>query len=467
MSTDRRRSTANLAAGLLLAALAALVGSCGSEAPAQRPNLLLVVFDTTRADHLSTYGYGRETSPTVDALGARGLVCEQVWSQASLTPVSASSFLTGAYPYRTGVRSLYMVGREELSSEVVTLAELLSDEGWSTAGFVSAPPMGARYGLDRGFQTWNDDTRKGARARAAMGLGNEYQRRADDTADLALEWLDGAVGEDRPFALMVHFFDSHDATLVPPREFLAPRVSFDLPGDLDQRGHLREVRRDEDRIELYDAEIAFQDAQLARLIAALDRAGRADDTLVCLIADHGEGLGQHDFWTHGLLWGEQLHVPWVMAGPGLPAGARLAQRVRLVDLFPTVVELLGVDLPDGLAPDGRSILPLLNGTVPDEPAEVYAEAHHAPNDGQGRDTRLYSLTAGKWKYVHRPDGENHELYDLEQDPGETRNLFTPDQPVARALRAELERRGAVRGVEGSTEHLDADTIEMLRELGYL
>ncbi len=452
-------------AGILLCSglLAACSQATDSPHPAQlRPNLLLTVFDTTRADHLSCYGYPQATTPTIDALAAGGLLCEAAFAQSSLTPISASTFLTGVLPPRHGVRSLFSVGRERIESDIPTLAERLVGEGYATAGFVSAPPMGARYGLGRGFAVFDDkpDPRSVER-----GGGNAFQRRADATCDLALEWLRTALGKSEPFFLWVHFFDAHDAALVPPRAFLEQHTSFELPADLDAKGHLRGIKSDRDRIELYDAEIRYQDEQFARLMDVLDASGKRASTLVSMLADHGEGLGQHDFWTHGLLYEEQLHVPWVLAGPGLPRGVRLAQRVRLVDLVPTLAQLLDLEL-SGPPLDGASILPLLSG--PESAArDVYAEVHHAADDSLGRDAAMYSLTAGPLKLIHRPISSDHELYQLDIDARELENRFDPTDQAALLLQARIEAR--LGGIEpgANADQLDEATRAMLRELGYM
>ncbi|MEO0649690.1 MAG: sulfatase [Planctomycetota bacterium] len=449
--------------GLALA-VTALAG-CGRPSD-PRPNLLLVVLDTTRADHLSCYGYDQASTPAIDGLAAEGVLCEEAWSSSSLTPVSAGSFLTGAWPYRTGIRSLFMVGAQELSGNVVTLAEIMADAGYTTGGFVSATPMSRRYDLHRGFEFYSDKVRGDGPPRRGINPKNEYQRRGDTTTERALAWLGDAADGERPFAALVHYFDSHDASFVPPRAFLEPRVDFALPADLDEYRHLKGIENREFRRQLYDAEIEFMDLQVSRLLEALDDAGVRDNTLVVLIADHGEGLGQHDFWTHGLLWKEQLRVPWILAGPGLPAGRRLEPRVRLVDLVPTLLELLDLERPPTALIDGESILPLLDGPPPELPREVYAEVAHAPDDQLGRDPQQHTLVAGPWKFVERPGDEPDQLFNLDDDPTELTNLYRHDHPVAQALRAELTQRGAF-GNAGDTEHLDAATIEMLKDLGYL
>ena len=456
-----RASRAVLASLLLLP-----LPACGGGELSGPRNLLLVVLDTTRADHLSCYGYGRATSPTVDGLAREGVLLQDAYAQSSLTPVSAGSFLTGIHPYRHGVRSLFAVAEESLAPGFATLAERLAQSGRRTAGFVSAPPMGSKYGLARGFETYSEEARGHANRLRAQGVGNAYQRRADETVAELLPWLEEHAAE--PFAVLLHFFDAHDRSLVPPREFLEPRMSFPLPPEFDQRQHLAGLRDPGRRVEVYDAEIEFMDAQLARVLDALDELGVREDTLVVVLADHGEGLGQHDFWTHGLLYGEQLRVPLVLAGPGLPRGREVAARVRLVDLVPTLAELFDLGLA-GDALDGESFLPWLEAEPPADaaPREVYAEVHHAEGDGFGREPEMYALTVGEWKYVHRPQSGAHELYHLAADPGELENHYDPEHPMARYLASRLAAMGAVTGAGASLEGLDEEQLEMLRRLGYL
>jgi len=453
-----------IAAGLL--ALVAPLSACAGGGAEPPLNLLLVLLDTTRADHLSCYGHEVETTPTIDRLAADGVRFAGVHAQSSLTPVSSGTLLSGALPFRHGVRSLYVVGRESMSPDVASLFELLSESGRRTAGFVSAKPMGRQYGLARGFDTYEDDM-SGTRERYGLsGFADAPQRPGDETVDLALEWLDRHGAE--PFALLVHLFDAHDPSFVPPREFLERRVSFPLPPDLGRAvapGGLPAVARGrESLLELYDAEIAFMDEQVARLLAGLDRLGARERTLVVVTADHGEAFGEHDFYTHGLLYEEQLVVPLVMAGPGLPSGRVVEAGGRLVDLLPTLAELLDLPAPTQEL-DGASLVPAIrSGAVPAR--EVYAEVHHAADDQRGRDTELYSLCAGGWKYVHRPATGRHELYDLRADPLELANLYAPDHPQAQALRHRIESLGAIDGVVPSTEGMSAEALEALRALGY-
>jgi len=465
-----------------LCGLVVLVGflGCGRERRPSSPNLLVVVFDTTRADHLSAYGYQRPgalaqpTSPNVAALAARGVRFVAARSVSSLTPVSAASFLTGELPTKTNVRSLFQFSRSPLAAGVTTLAERLADSGRRTAGFVSAPPMGRRYGFERGFDVFDDDVKAHAEVLRAERVGNAYQRRSDVTTDRALEWLD-TLG-DEPFGLFVHYFDAHDPSLVPPRAFLEPRVTFELPVDLDQRGHLAELfegavpgqggPRAADLIELYDAEIEYMDVQFGRLCAKLAAQDRLENTLVVLLADHGESLGQHDFWTHGLMWDEELRVPLILAGPGVPVGQSVGELVSLADLVPSLADLLGFEAQVDVY--GHSFASLLRAeSEPFERRPALSEVHNSPADKTGRPEASFAVTALPWKLIVEP-GRDPRLFDLGVDPGELHDLWTTEHPAARALGAALLAAGLTDGTQvPGLDELEATERAMLEKLGYL
>ena len=445
----------------------ALLASCAGGAATVRPtNLLLVIFDTTRADRLSCYGYAKDTTPHLDEMAERGVRFDAIYAQSSLTPVSAGTLLTGALPFRHGVRSLFVVGKQTVAADVASLPERLGSAGMRTAAFVSAKPMGAHYGLGRAFETYHDDFAGTAERHGSARFGDAPQRPGDETTDLALAWLDEHGGE--PFALMVHLFDAHDPSFLPPRDFLDERVDFELPRELGRIGaRYRAFFSLENRQQVYDAEIAFMDRQLARLDERLAELGVQDETLAVVIADHGESFGERGVVSHGRLYQEQLHVPVVMRGPGLPAGRVVADRGRLVDVMPTLLELFDI-APPAQALDGESLVPFVAGTGgAASPRDVFAEAHHAADDSHGRDTEMYSLTVGSWKYVHRPATGEHELYDLERDPGELENLYAPDHPEARRLCLRVQAMGAVDGAIPDLESLSEEELDELRGLGYL
>ncbi len=452
------------------ALVAAVLASCGSRGPGDGPrNLLLVVWDTTRADRLSCYGHDVATTPRLDALAARGARFTDAVAHSSLTPVSMGSLLTGTLPYRHGVRSLFQVHEQRLAADVPAAAELFAGAGRRTAGFVGAAPMGSKYGFARGFDTYDDSVGEHAHRLRRQRAGNAYQRRADEVTDDALAWLDEHAAE--PFALLVHCFDPHDGSLAPPRAFLEERLPFELPADFDASGTLHELEGTPRWPAVYDAEIAFLDAQLGRLLDRLDELGVGGETLVVVTADHGEGLGDHGFWTHGLLWEEQLRVPLVVAGPGVAPGLVPSARVRLVDVLPTLAELFDLRVP-AAALDGVSFADELaagsDGGRPEPIGGCYAEVHHALEDRLGREPAMYSLTLGRWKYVHRPHSGAHELYDLQTDPHELTNLAGEEPRVVRVLRADLARRGAIANAEPiSVDELSEEERTMLQQLGYL
>lgn len=478
MPYSTHRSAGLRARWLLACATAVLAAACGGGPPSVPRNLLFVVFDTTRADHLGCFGYTRcDTTPTVDGLARDGAQLANVYAQSSLTPVSAGSFLTGTYPYRHGVRSLFVVGEESLSPEVPTLAELMARSGRSTAAFVSAKPMGSHYGLGRGFEHYDDDLSATRERYEVARFADAPQRPAEETTDSALAWLD-EHGRD-PFFALVHYFDAHDPSFVPPRAFLQQHVSFPLPAELDRQWSYAGVqgRRSaeaglERLVELYDAEIRYMDAELARLLERLEQLGVREDTLVCVLADHGESFGEHGYFTHGWLAEEQLRVPVVLQGPAIPAGRVVTARLRTVDLTPTLAELF--ELAQPRAPfDGASAAAWLESERDGaqhptaQAREVYAEVHHAPGDPRQREAAMFTLIDGDWKYIHRPQSRAHELYDLSCDPGETRNLFADDPERSARMAGELLRRGALGGAGVSLEGMTEQQLEDLRALGYL
>jgi arylsulfatase len=446
----------------------ALCASCahGREQGSPR-NLLLVLLDTTRSDHLSCYGYGRETTPAIDGLAQGGVRFERAFAHSSLTPVSAGALLTGALPFRHGVRSLYFVGDgQALSADVESLFELLGRSGRRTAGFVSAKPMGRHYGLARGFGEYFDDFEATKERYGIARFGDAPQRPADETTELLLEWLDEHGAES--FAVLLHLFDAHDPAFVPPREFLEGRLSFALPEELGRYvsdpAMLGLVADPPRIVELYDAELAFMDGEIERVLERLAALGVRDETLVVVTADHGEAFGEHNFYTHGLLYREHLQVPLVFQGPGLPVGRVIGARARLVDVFPTLVELFGLPRPTGIQ-DGQSLVDWIDGE-PARDRDLYAEVHHAENDQLGREAEMYTLVRGRWKYVHRPASGRHELFDLAADPDERQNLYQAEPAVAEGLRLELEALGAFGGGAAALEELDPERVRELRELGY-
>lgn len=454
--------------GLLLALLGSTPApavSAGDGAGAG--DLLLVTLDTTRADRLGVYDPSLATTPELQRLAGESVVFERAHAQAAVTPVSHASILTGLDPYHHGLRVLHGLVANRLPEAVVTLAEVWRRHGGRSAAFVSAFPAGPEFGLDQGFDAFDADflARAGGSPVSPNGDVNTglAQRRADETTELAVRWL-AEVGESQqPLLLWVHYFDPHDPLLLPPaavgRRF--PAASRSRPDVLRA---------------IYDAEIYFVDSQLGRLLAAFRARRSWARATVAVVADHGEGLGDHDWWSHGVLYEEQIHVPWLLKGPGLPAGGRVAAPVRTIDLMPTVLELAGV--PPGLWPamDGVSLVSEIVAGREAPPRLSYADSvnileygrpDRAADVDRKRD-KLYSLSDGRYKLIyHQLAPAESELYDLLEDPRELHDL-APSRPAPLAsLRRRLLALGALSDLLPGMTATDLERLRKLRSLGYV
>jgi arylsulfatase A-like enzyme/Tfp pilus assembly protein PilF len=422
---------------LPLALAALLAAGC---ADSSRPNLLLVTMDTTRADHLGVYGYGRDTSPTIDALAGEGVLFQRAFSHAPITLPSHTSMLTGAFPIAHGVRDN---GRFVVSDDLETLPEMLAGHGYATAAFVSAFVLDSRFGLDQGFDVyddsftaeWSEDKLRDAKIYNQMVT----DRPADQTTERAIAWL--AEQADEPFFLWVHYYDPH-------QRYAPPHPWDQLFQD-----------------NLYDGEIAFMDSQIERLFDAFREHGQWDRTAVVLTGDHGESLGQHGETTHAVLaYDSTLRVPLLVKPPATVEVARnvVGESVSHVDLLPTVCDLLDVPKPTGLA--GRSLLPAIEGQTPPARATYFESA--LPRFSFGWEP-LFGVRAGGWKYIHAPEPE---LYDLANDPDEQRNVAGPEAERREELESLLFRTlednpPLIQSPEAGA--MDDDVRRRLAALGYV
>ncbi len=444
--------------------------SASGGAAGQRPNVLLITLDTTRADYLSCYGYHRPTTPSLDALALDGARFDLCISASGCTPPSHASILTGLFPYKHGVRVIYAKSGYKLPAELPTLATILAERGWSTGAFLSSFTVSEFYGFERGFSHWDNGLQKDSdQIVSKTQAGDRYmwdtkanQRRSDATTDAAIAWIRAA---QRPFCVWIHYWDPHDEGLVPPPDVLA---AFPPEGP---------TPRDR-RKATYASEIHFVDQQIGRLIQALKAAHLYDSTAVAVIADHGEGLGDHDWGSHRLLYQEQIRVPLILRLPAGPRGAVVPQLVRSVDVLPTLLE--AVQLPHDLVPhlDGRPLQPLLSetpGARPDEPRIAYAEQLNAfdlnAQIGKGTarpfDDLLYCIADQSWKYIHRPLHEDMgQLFEISRDPREMNNLWSTRRSEAERLKRQLDELGAYRQ-EHFGEGEDEEIAAKLRSLGYV
>lgn len=420
-----------IASALVLAAAAACAPS--ADPP---PNLLLVTVDTLRADALGAYGYERPTSPRLDAWAARAARFDSAQATSSWTLPTLATLHTGLLPVTTHTRDF----ASALPLAFETLAERLRVAGYETAAVASHTFLGIRHGLHQGFTHFDDDL--------VLFVADSHQAiTSDDVTARGREFVDRAQAarernDDRPWFLWVHYFDPHDTYLA-------------HAGFSERFGTERE--RD-----LYDGEIAWTDHHLGALLEHLAATGLDRDTVVCVVADHGEEWGDHGGLRHGhTLYDELLRVPLLLAGPGVPSGSFDAP-VSTADVFPTLLGLLGQPIPDGLP--GRDVRPLFEGRELEPARALVAELD------LGFD--LDAVRSGDLKLlVDRRSGRT-ELYDLARDPAEQRDLseLRPDdvERLRALLGAELERARA----DGQPFAPDAPLsmspaeLDALEKLGY-
>ncbi|MFG0319713.1 MAG: sulfatase-like hydrolase/transferase [Planctomycetota bacterium JB042] len=377
---------------LVLLGLASVLGCSRSPEGAEevRPNLVVVTLDTTRADRLGFRGHAAAETPHLDALAARGTVFTDARTCVPLTLPAHASLWTGLYPPAHGIRDN---GVASLGAAAETVAERAKEAGYATGAFVSAFVLDAQYGLDQGFDVYD-----GVPTRRLISGGFIEERPANETVDAALAWIETV---ERPYLLWVHLFDPH-APYAPPG------------GDPDATAE-----------EAYDGEIAFCDAELGRLFAALGGATDEPAPIVCVTADHGEAFGEHGEATHGVfVYDATLRVPLVFAGPGVPAGARDATPASIVDVAPTLLALAG--LPPATDAHGAALLGG-DGGAPRRP--IWFESLNGWIDH--RWSPLVGVTNGVDKVIEAP---RPELFDVRADPGERDDRAGRDEASLARLR---------------------------------
>jgi len=425
---------------VVLIALTAL-SAAAQTAPKPALNVVLITIDTLRADHVGCYGYKQIKTPNIDGLAADGARFERAFAVVPVTLPSHTSMLTGTYPMLSGMHDF---SGNKLSPLQPTLASVLKQAGYETGAVVASAVLDSRFGLNQGFDFYYDHFDF---SRLDESNLDEMERPGNLVADVALDWL--AKNSQKKFFLWMHLYDPH------------------FPY------HLPEPYSREYAAQPYDGEIAFADEQVGRLLRFLKEKGIYQNTVIVLCGDHGESLGEHGEKTHGFfIYNATMHVPLIIRLPEnrLPengAARAIADPVSLVDLMPTVLGAVGLEVPSQV--QGRSLLPQLRG-----------EPDH--DDQAGRDRVLYGetflprihfnwseLRASENTKYHFIDAPRPELYDLAKDPGEVHNLFTEKKAVAEEMRAKLV--GMIRDYSAGKElaektSLDPALMERLKALGY-
>ncbi len=392
-------------------------------------NVLIITVDTTRADHIGCYGDPGVKTPVIDGLARNGVLFANAFTPSPSTLPGHSSIFTGLYPYNHGARAN---GTFNLKPEQVTLAEILKERGYATGAVISAYVLDSRFGLDQGFDVYNDDLSKGVK----FGDHMFRERPAEFTNEVAFEWLE--ANADSKFFLWVHYFDPH-APYLPPEPY-----------------------RSRYQRQPYDGEIAYVDQMIGQLLSKLEDLGVRERTLIVLASDHGEGLGEHGEVTHSLLvYDATLQTPLIFNSPTLfPKGHVVRSQVCNVDIVPTVLDRLGLE--SGSLFDGTSLL----HAAKDRPEGIYIETvctlvlhGWAP---------LFGIRHNDCKYIHAP---RPEFYDLTKDPKELNNLLEQRTEEVAALNQELDRHiGADRYGKNALAQavaMDAETAKKLAALGYV
>jgi arylsulfatase A-like enzyme len=403
------------------------LGGCIRHSAVPPPaNVLIVTLDTARADRLTAYGFQSASMPAIDRLAREGILFQRATTVAPLTLPAHSSLLTGLYPQHHGVRDN---ADPPLEPAHRTLAEMLHGRGFRTAAFVAASVLASDRGLSRGFDVYRDTTTS-----SDAGALPRVRRPGNEVVDEALTWLNGH--EDSPFFVWVHLYDAHAPYRTP------------------------EPYRTQYAADPYEGSLAFVDSQVDRVTRWLESHHQLSRTLVIVAGDHGESLGDHAELEHGIfLYESVLHVPLIMRVPGV-APQRFVAITSLVDVMPTVLGMLRLPGPQV---DGLDLNPAIRGAR--EPADrlVYSESLYPARFGW---SPLRAARDGRFKFIDAP---RPELYDLETDPFEERNLYATRSATATALARRLEAFNGVerRSASDRMDRVPADVRARLNALGYI
>jgi arylsulfatase A-like enzyme/thioredoxin-like negative regulator of GroEL len=422
----------------LAVALIACLGYIGRARPlaaanGSKPNVIFITIDTVRADHLHCYGDNQIQTPNIDALAATAARFTQAYSAVPITLPSHTTIFTGEYPMATGMHDF---SDNKLPKSAVTLAEVLHKNGYSTAAFIGSAVLDSRFGLNQGFDTYFDHFDFSRLNETNLDL---MDRRGDEVTDEALRWL--RLNPPQPIFLWVHLYDPH-YPYTPPEPY-ATRY----------------------RTHPYDGEIAFADSQVGRLFAFLRDNGLYDHSVIALMSDHGEGLGEHGEKTHGFfVYNSTLHVPLIIRVPGVEPRV-ISDEVSLADVMPTVLQALKISIPPTV--QGRSLLADILGRPSSGSSQLYAETYLPLLHFHWSQLRSYQSRG--MKYIDAPRAE---LYDTHRDPRELKNLYATRRAMAHSLHDELfsvmRRYTPSSGAATAGKELtDPALLERLRSLGYV
>ncbi len=424
------------------------------------PNIILISIDALRADHLGCYGYHRKTSPNIDRIAREGVLFKNGFSQVTWTLASHASIFLSQYKWRHNVDNPQT---NRLSPSCTTLAEILKNENYTTAAFTGGIILSSRYGFNQGFEIYDD------------GIpGDRTRQEIASYIDKLLNWLESV--RNKKFFLFIHTYDVHSPYNPPSPYFnlytngYSQRKSLTTSGGIIANFKIDASRLTSQEIDyiigVYDGSINYVDYQLGRIFEKLNQLGIDDNTIVIATADHGEAFREHGKLGHcGKPYIEEVHIPLIMRGPGIPKNRIYEDFVQHIDLVPTILEILNI--PQREEMQGRSILPLIRNCEVEEDSKSYSVG------GDWNKPQLsfsISIRTKKWTYIMNQNGPD-ELYDTINDPKEQNNIIEKRPFIAQKLKEELEDFMALTS-EGKPQvaekvRIDERLEEQLKSLGYL
>ncbi len=442
------RKLFNMFIPLIIFLSAVFLISCASSEAC--PNLIIITVDTLRADRLGCYGYFRNTSPFIDSFSEECVLFENTITPMATTLPAHISIMTSMNPYSHGVKANTEHLGVTLSTGkgLLTLAQALKEIGYDTAGFVSATSVKSHTGIAAGFDFFNEPE------------GSE--RTAENLNNSVLKWL-SKRDQKKPLFLWMHYFDPHGPYLPPPPFRTKFSNDSELFKYLKDRG-VKELNEFTTGINnLYDGEVSYVDSQLKAFMSKMKESGLYNKSLIILTADHGEGLGQHNWIDHGRIYNEQLYVPLMIKFPDNKKiqHRRIRDLTSLIDILPVIATYF--DFPEDFLRqmEGRDILKNNNGNE-------YIFSERVNRERNWESGLKFSLTGEKWKYFHLTEHDD-ELYDIQADPHELLNVISENPSTAQAM---LERimpfvEKATSPVGRDETELSPEVIEELRSLGYI
>lgn len=430
-----------------------------------KPNILILVVDALRADHVSCLGYNRETTPNIDTLASEGILFTQAVSNSNGTLITIPSIFTFVFPSVHGIAN----DGDILSSKFVTLAEVLRNQGYSTLAYMPNPHLKKKFNFDQGFGIYDDQI---LNIRTPGLSKSERFETAKRINNRVLKWLED---NNRRFLIYIHYRDVH-APYVPPSPYDELYYDSDDPKNVrritDEEYSIMypEMRHEDDYNDLnyylsqYDGEIRYVDDQIKHLLDAMKKLGVLDNTFLFLTADHGEHFLEHGNWTHGqTLYDEVIHIPLIIKFPeNEMQGMRLDAPVHTFDISATILDLL--ELKPEINMQAKSLLPLVNREVDNVWEYTFVESVDDPVKK--------CLRNGKWKFIQTFGISAEELYNLQEDPSESDNLILQEPELAQDLRKKLGALVKANEMLSKShlvkrEKLDEKTIEQLKSLGYI